>query len=163
MLQVERVRQIRKKSDTDDRAFEHMEDWSPTGLDLARNFRAQWAEEQTLVWAAHQVERWAQRLAKERGVQPPPRDQVLADLRNALEHLDEAEFEGDLAIPGDRGNRSLRALPTGRLAIEPGQCLAFDLIDVDELERRALAVVGAVEDELMEEAADWWAVINSGR
>ena len=34
--------------------------------------------------------------------------------------------------------------------------LAFGLIEVDELERRALALVDAVEDELMQEAADWW-------
>ncbi|HZZ53996.1 MAG TPA: hypothetical protein VFE26_06895, partial [Trebonia sp.] len=53
MLQVERVRQIRRKADADSRAYERMEDWSPTELDPARNFRAQWAEEQTLVWAVH--------------------------------------------------------------------------------------------------------------
>jgi hypothetical protein len=162
MLQVERVRQIRRKADADGRAYERMEDWSPTQLDLARNFRAQWAEEQTLVWAAHQVERWAWRLAEERSEDPPPRDQVLADLRNALEHLDEAEFDGGHAVPGDR-SRSLRALPNSRLAIETGHRLAFGLIDVDELERRALAVVGTVEDELMEAAADWWADMSSGR
>jgi hypothetical protein len=162
MLQVERVRQIRRKADAVGRAYERMEDWSPTELDLARNFRAQWAEEQTLVWAAHQVERWARRLAEERGEEPPPRDQVLADLRNALEHLDEAEFDGGHAVPGDR-SRSLRALPNSQLAIETGHRLAFGLIDVDELERRALSVVGTVEDELMEAAADWWADMSSGR
>jgi hypothetical protein len=139
-----------------------MEDWSPTELDLARNFRAQWAEEQTLVWAAHQVERWARRLAKERGEPAPPPDKVLANVRNALEHLDEAEFDDSYAVPGDR-SRSLRALPNGRLAIELGDRLAFGLIDVDELERRALAVVGAIEDELMESAAAWWADMSSGR
>jgi hypothetical protein len=162
MLQVERVRQIRRKAGADGRAYERMEDWSPTELDLARNSRAQWAEEQTLVWAAHQVERWAQRLAEERGEEPPPRDQVLGDLRNALEHLDEADFDGGHAVPGDK-SRSLRALPNSRLAIKTGHRLAFGLIDVDELERRALAVVRTVEDELMEAAADWWADMNSGR
>jgi hypothetical protein len=139
-----------------------MEDSSPTGLDLARISRAQWAEEQTLVWAGHQVERWARRLAEERGDEPPPRDQVLANLRNALEHLDDAEFEGGNAAPGDR-SWSLKALPNSRLAIETGHHLAFGLIDVDELERRALAVVGTVEDELMRETADWWADMSSGR
>ncbi|MGH3223610.1 MAG: hypothetical protein ACRDPY_33830 [Streptosporangiaceae bacterium] len=87
---------------------------------------------------------------------------MLAELRNALEHLDEAEFEGGNAVPGDKG-WSLKALPNSRLAIEIGHRLAFSLIDVDELERRALAVVGAVEEELMEAAADWWAEMNSGR
>lgn len=162
MRQVERVREIRKKASADGRAFERMEDWSPNEVDLAKNFRAQWAEEHALVWAAHQVERWARRLAEERGQEPPPRDHVLADLRNALEHLDEAEFEGHDAVPGD-GSRSLRALPNSRLAISTGHRLAFGLIDVEELERRGLAVVRTVEDELMEEAADWWADMSSGR
>jgi hypothetical protein len=126
VLQDEHVRRIRRKADADGRAYERMEDWSPTELDLARNVRSQWAEEHTLVWAAHQVERWARRLAKERGEEPPPRDQVLADLRNALEHLDEAQYNGGHAVPvpGD-GSRSLRALPNSRLAIETGHRLAF--------------------------------------
>jgi hypothetical protein len=87
---------------------------------------------------------------------------VLADLRNALEHLDEAKFEGHDAVPGER-SRSLRALPGGRLPIATGDGLAFGLIDVGELESRALGVVSTVEDELVQEAADWWAEISSGR
>ena len=162
MRQVERVRQVRRKAHSLGRAYERMEQWGPDELDLARSFRAQWPEDQALVWAAHQVERWARRLAKERGEDPPPRDQVLADLRNALEHLDEAEFEGDHAVPGDR-SRSLRALPSSRLLIATGEGLAFGLIDVNELESRALRVVGTVEDELMQQAADWWAEMSSGR
>jgi hypothetical protein len=162
MRQVERVRLVRKKAHSLGRAYERMEDWSPDELDLARSFRAQWAEEQALVWAAHQVERWARRLAKERGEEPPPRDQVLADLRNALEHLDEAEFEGHHAVPGGR-SRSLRALPGSRMLIAARDGLAFGLVDVNELESRALGVVGTVEDELMQEAADWWAEMSSGR
>lgn len=116
-----------------------------------------------MVWAAHQVERWAQRLAEERGEEPPPKDKVLADLRNALEHLDEAGFEGGAAVPKDRRSRSLMALPGGRLPIALEDGKAFGLIDVGELESRALGVVAAVEDELMEQAAEWWAEMNSGR
>jgi hypothetical protein len=87
---------------------------------------------------------------------------VLADLRNALEHLDEADFDGGAAIPG-KGSRSLAALPGGRLSVRSGGRLAFGLIEVDELERRVLALVDAVEEELMQEAADWLADMNSGR
>ena len=134
----------------------------PDELDLARNARQQWADEQALVWAAHQLERWSRRLAMERGEDPMPRDKVLADLRNALEHLDEADFDGGAAVPGE-GSRSLAALPGARLSIRLGGRLAFGLIEVDELERRALALVDAVEEELMQEAADWWAEMNSGR
>jgi hypothetical protein len=160
--QVKRVQEARKKSDRDCWAFEKMEDWSPTTIELAENFRALWAEEHTLVWAAYQLERWVQRLAEERGEEPPERDPVLADVRNALEHLDEAEFEGDNAIPGE-GSRSLRRLPDSRLAIQTGGRLAFGLIDVQELERRALGIVRKIEDRLLAEAESWWIDMNSGR
>lgn len=163
LLQVERVRQVRSKAEADGRAYDRLEDWSPTELDLMQNFRSQWAEEHTLVWAAHQVERWAARLAKERGQDPPPRDPVLADLRNALEHLDEAKFENGRAVPADKKSWSLKALPGSQLALETGHRLAFSLIDVGELEARALGVVATVENELMEAAADWWADMSSGR
>ena len=139
-----------------------MEDWSPTEADLMRNFRSQWAEEHTLVLAAHQVERWAARLAKQRGQEPPPRDRKLADLRNALEHLDEAEFQEGLAVPGDKKSQALKALPGSQLALVTGHRRAFGLIDVEELEARALGAVSAVEDELTEEAAAWWADMSSG-
>jgi hypothetical protein len=162
--QVKRVREVRKKARSLGRSYERMDgEASADVLDLAKCSREQWTEEQALVWAAHQVERWARRLAEERGDEPPPRDQVLANLRNALEHLDEAEFEGHHAVPGD-GSRSLRQLPGSRLRIATADAgLAFGLIDVSELENRALGVVRAVEDDLMEEAADWWAEMSSGR
>ena len=61
------------------------------------------------------------------------------------------------------GGRSLKELPGSQLRIATGNGLAFGLIDVSELENRALGVVRAVEDELMEEAASWWAEMSSGR
>lgn len=162
--QVSRVRRTREKADFDWRAAERMEDWSPSELDIAQNFRTQWAEEHTLVWAAHQLERWVCRLAEERGEEIPPRDQALANVRNALEHLDEAEFEGDDVVPGER-SRSLRALPKSRLPLQTGfgNGLAFGLIDVKELEDRALAIVSSIEDKLMAEAESWWVEMMSGR
>lgn len=164
MRQVERVREMREKDRKLFRSYERMDGiYSPGELDLAKSARELFAEEHTLVWAAFQVERWSERLAEERSDDPPPRDEVLANVRNALEHLDEAEFEGGHAVPGYSGNRSLRKLPGARLALYSHNGLAFGLIDPHELERRALAVVEAIEDELMEEAADRWAEMNSGR
>ena len=55
------------------------------------------------------------------------------------------------------------ALPNKRLAIAAGGRLAFGLIDVKELEDRALAVVRSIEDEFMAEAESWWVEMNSGR
>ena len=52
-------------------------------------------------------------------------------------------------MPGQRGsNRSLRALPGGSVAIALGSGLVADLLTIDELEKRALAVVQKIEDEL---------------
>ena len=163
MRQVKHVRQMREKAARDGRVYERMgPELGPDEIDLARNARQLWADEQALVWAAHQLERWTRRLALERDQEPPPRDRVLADLRNALEHLDEADFDGGAAVPGE-GSRSLAALPGGRLSLRSGSGLAFGLIEVGELERRALALVEAVEEELMEKAAQWWAEMHSGR
>lgn len=170
--QVQRVKALRIKAAKDGRNFERMEDWSPTTEDLAENFRAQWTEEQTLVWAAHQLERWAKRLSEERGQDAPQSDNVLADLRNALEHLDEAEFSNEAsfvksAVPGEgKKNRGLRALPSSSLSISTPEGAgppAFGLIDVEELERRAEAYVRKIEDEMMDEAESWWIEMNSGR
>lgn len=160
--QVNRVRELRKKAHSIKRAYER--GFGPDELDVDKMAREVFAETHALVWAAHQVERWTKRLAEERGDEPPPRDEVLANVRNALEHLDEADFDGGHAVPGDSGNRSLRMLPGARLALYTGyNGLAFGLIDPAELERRALGVVKAIEDEFMEEAADWWAEMSSGR
>src|SRR5918998_683258 len=49
-----------------------------------------WTAQHHLVWAAYQLERWVARLARERGTTAPITDPMLADLRHALEHLDEA-------------------------------------------------------------------------
>ncbi len=77
----------------------------------------------------------------------PPQDQVLANLRNALEHLDEADFDDEAHVTAGphRGNRSLRALPGAELSLGPGSELLFELIDPADLEQRALAVIEAAE------------------
>lgn len=158
LRQVDRVRAMRKKFHVDDRNYERLEEWSPTEEDLQRNFRSLWAEEHTLIWAAHQLERWGVRLAQERGGTPPERDDVLGNVRNALEHLDDVAFEDDHAVPGDdeKKNWSLRKLPDRRLAISLGGDSALGLIDVHELEARALTAVNAIIDELEQAAVDWY-------
>jgi hypothetical protein len=182
--QVQRVHELRARAARDGRNFERNEDWSPTLDDLAAISRAQWTEEQTLVWAAHQLERWAKRLAEERGEDPPEADEVLTNLRNALEHLDEAEFTnarvptpgavggwgyslGASAVPQQGGkNWSLKALPSSGLNISTSEGIgspAFGLIEVGELARRAKAYVQKIEDELMAEAESWWIEMESGR
>jgi hypothetical protein len=114
--QLERVREWREKDAVDQRNYYRDKEGDPTEEDMARNFRTRWAEEHMLIWAAHQLERCIKRLAMERDKPLPADDDALTNVRNALEHLDEAELVDDYAIPGPLGsNRSLRALPDGRL------------------------------------------------
>ncbi|XUM00251.1 hypothetical protein ACQ86F_25405 [Streptomyces venezuelae ATCC 10712] len=157
--QAERARAARLKHAADNRNYERLEDWSPSEEDLERSFRALWAEEHMLVWSAYQLERWRKRLAQERGRESPPPDKVLSQVRNALEHLDEAEFQEDgFAVAREqRGNsgRSLRELPGGGLSIYAGGKL-FGLINAEEIEERALNVVRTIEDEFEQAAIDWY-------
>jgi hypothetical protein len=88
----------------------------------------------------------------------PEADPVLADLRNALEHLDEAELDEATATPSENPARtkSLRKLPGAQLLIGTGgnPRQLFDLIDSDEIERRALDVV-TTADRLDQQAEDY--------
>jgi hypothetical protein len=95
------------------------------------------------------LKRWSCHLAIERGGDLPERDDVLANVRNALEYLDEADFEVGHAVPGTlRSNRSLRLLPDGWLRVQVGAGLGGGLIVPEELEERALAVAQRLEDKL---------------
>jgi hypothetical protein len=147
--QIDRVRTAQQKWANDFRAAERMEEGGLSDEALENDFRMRWTEEHTLIWAAHQLEEWSHRLTVARGEVPPEQDEVLAKVRNTLEHLNEADFEKGHAVPGALGsNRSLRELPGGRLSIALGSGLLSDLITTDELEERALSVVQKIQDEL---------------
>lgn len=154
---VPQVKALRQSYEDDRRAVEYGEDWSPTEHDLYEGGCRLWAAQHHLVWAAHQVERWTRRLAAEQGETPPDSDPVLADLRNALEHLDEALIDdvGATAMAGDNPkiNRSLRRLPGAQLRIDVSGSLLFELIGSSDIERRARAVA-TTADRLMQEAED---------
>jgi hypothetical protein len=156
LRQVQRVHEVRHKAAVDDRNYERMEDWSPLEAELEANFRQLWAEEHTLIWAAFQLERWTRRLQAERRAFGYAEDKVLQRVRNVLEHLDAADFQGGRAVAkaGDNEARALQKL--GGLTIGltfAGQ--SFGLIDPDELEEHALAAVKRIEDELDQAAKDW--------
>jgi hypothetical protein len=153
--QLDRVRELREEGAVLFRQAERadMEVLDLIEEDSQRNSRVQWAEEHMLIWAAHQLEQWNCRLAVERGEEPPEPDEFLARVRNALEHLDEADFEEGQAVPGPLGsNRSLRSLPGGGglwLALGFGDSPLAGLISPTDLEKRALAVVQRIEAELV--------------
>jgi hypothetical protein len=140
-----RVREVkagRKRFEELDRAYEHGE-WTLTEHDLLVRGQRLWAAQHHLVWAANQLEQWVRRLAREQGLPEPTPDPVLTALRDALEHLDDAVLDEDTAAAGPgKGNRSLRKLPGGQLFIGVfGSQRLFGLVDPDDIERRALAIV----------------------
>ena len=75
---------------------------------------------------------------------------MLRTLRDALEHLDDAEFgHGEARAGSGQGNRSLRKLPGSRVRIDPGWggLPILDLID----ERAMRRLADEVSDRLTEE------------
>src|SRR4051794_18548309 len=143
----------------DSRAMDRNDSWPPlTGHDMFANWRRLWAAQHHLVWAAHQLERWVARLARERRKKVPKPDPVLADLRNALEHLDEADLDESTATASSNPARtkSLRKLLGSQLLIgtgaNPGRL--FDLIDSEEIEQRAWTSTDRLEQEAEDYVAD---------
>jgi hypothetical protein len=156
--QFKRVQEQQEKRAADLWLYDHEPlGIAPTDEDLQRNFRVRWTEEHMLIWAAHQLERWIKRLAIDRGEPSPTPDPVLADVRNAMEHLYDADFdeEGGVApVPGSLGsNWSLRRLPNGQLNIvSGGGRIGVGILTAGELEKRALGIVekiGAVAAQSM--------------
>jgi hypothetical protein len=163
LRQVERVREVRQQAAQLNRQLDR--DWDP---DLAREleplWRQNWTEEHSLVWALHQLERWASRLSRERGLEPPEPGAEIRDLRNALEHLDDAVLDrGHRAEAGadPKKNRSLRRLPGETITIATGGKL-FGTMDLRDLEAIAREHYERMEGEAFErEDAEIEAAIDS--
>ncbi|TLS45696.1 hypothetical protein FE633_13080 [Streptomyces montanus] len=155
LREVARVRDTRRRAAVNDRNYERMEDWSPTEEDLDRDFREQWAQEHTLVWAAFQLEQWRARLHKERGIEPDPEHPLLRTMRNALEHLVDAQFVDERAespAPTGKEGSALRQLKGLDIAL--GGEASFGHIDPAQVEAAALNVVRSIERDLEQEAID---------
>lgn len=136
-----------------DNMYERM-DGDVTMDHLAASWRAAWTAEALLVISADNLERWIKRLHTERGRQPLAPHPQLRALRNAIEHMDESEFDDDewVARPGRSQGRGLGALPDASLSISVGSGdKAFGLISHDELQ----GIVNALLDELEREQSDY--------
>jgi hypothetical protein len=147
--QVKIARAARKKHDWSLWAAEKMEDWSPDDQQIHRSFRRLWTADSTLVWMAFQLERWTTRLYQDQSLEPPAANPQLRDLRNALEHLDEADIVDSNAVAGE-GSWSLKKLPGSRLLIgtyDDGGRL-FGVLTSAELEAAALDLIGALSGRI---------------
>jgi hypothetical protein len=143
------------------RQAEYGEDWSPDELDIERAFRSMWAENVTLIWISHQLEQWLSRLAVELGEEAPKPIDGLRLLRNALEHLNEAEFNDGVAVPGTgRKNPSLRELRDRHgyalfIGSWGSESPLFNLIDPRSVEELATTLLDRLERELDEIIQDY--------
>ncbi|USQ81570.1 hypothetical protein NF556_07970 [Ornithinimicrobium faecis] len=161
--QVQRVREIKQQAARLNRQLDR--EWDrDLATELEPLWRQNWTEEHSLIWALHQLERWTSRLARERGIELPEANAKLRDLRNALEHLDEAVLEnGHLAEAGEdpQKNRSLRRLPGASITIATSGRV-FGTFDLQELEVLAREQFERMEDEAFErEEAEIEAAIDS--
>ncbi|WP_426624432.1 hypothetical protein ACPPVW_18800 [Leifsonia sp. McL0607] len=136
-----------------DNMYERM-DGDVTMDDLAASWQAACTAEAMLVISADNLERWIKRLYTARGRQPRAPHPQLRALRNAIEHMDESEFDDDewVARSGKSQKLGLGALPESRLLISVGSNdKVFDLISHDELQ----GIVNALLDELEREQTDY--------
>jgi hypothetical protein len=141
--------------------YDRLEDWSPQWPEVVAALDDAWTEGHLLVVAAHKLDVWVRRLAVEAGrADVPIADRLLNDLRDALEHLDEAMFEdGEPVADPSRGNRKwaldrLPRSPGAAHTTRAGELFALGLISVDHLESLAHQVANEIEDEIEAPAID---------
>ncbi|MCW2674080.1 MAG: hypothetical protein JWP14_2669 [Frankiales bacterium] len=152
---AERVREARQRAKTASRNYERLEDWSPTEEEVKETFDAVWVEEHLFVVAVAQFYNWVTRLVDEGSTVRSPSDiPSLTELRNTLEHLNEASLEENYARPdpyAQKKNWSLSKLPAGELFLGThwgGATLtAFGMLDVDTVERECRQVMSDIFDE----------------
>lgn len=123
---------------------------------LQRAVREAWTTECLLILSAAQLETWVAKLHRARRRKVPKPVPTLAALRNAIEHLEESDFdEGDfVARPGNpiARKRGIGALPGGklRLYVSDDEKL-LGVITPEELDALARGLL----DELVREDKEW--------
>jgi hypothetical protein len=144
--QLDRVREIVERDETDDRNYERMEDWSPTEEELQANFRVRWAEEHILVWAAYQLERWTRR---RRSTGTRFRQSPIPSWRECATLL--SIWTKQLSRRAKRSvGHAERTGHWGSYPTEPwsSRWVADGLVAIEDVERPALAVLKRINDEL---------------
>lgn len=139
-------------------AQERDEDLSPSDDDVVRAFRRHWIASQKVVWAAYQFNRWRVRHAASRQQEVPAIDANLKNLRDALEHLDEAVWLDDFTLGPPSGDgrsrnagRAMQKLPSESLMFGLGfDEKIMDLVDVEALSKETDEAIAALEQEQYE-------------
>ncbi|GAA1970258.1 hypothetical protein [Microbacterium deminutum] len=123
-------------------------------------FRALWTAEALLITSASNLERWMTKLYRARNRRPRTNVEHLRTLRNALEHLHEANIDDDNWVATARTTTAERsgigALPDAQLSIGlDGDGRIFGVITHDDLTTLVRALLDELDAELRDYAADW--------
>jgi hypothetical protein len=143
-----------------DWAIDKMEEWSPSERDLPPALEQVWVRGYKLIMSTYQMERWLQAYRRLNGEQDQTRR--YEELRNALEHLDEAQFTQLIAVrpASDTGKRKKWAIDElpGRqlfLGFHPSSTGdAFGIVNLAEVTKRAREHAYVDSDDLAKHFGD---------
>lgn len=135
---------------------------------LHRAIREVWSTDCLLILSASNLEAWIRKLYRARRRKLPERLKHLKQLRNAIEHLDDANIDEETWTATARLQQSKKsgigALPNQELAIGiSGDGLLFGILSHDDLEGLVRGLLSELSQELDDYAQDWYEFVNSGR
>jgi hypothetical protein len=150
------------------RAYDRMDGDGISEVDLIAKIREIWITESMLVHAASNLEVWIAKLYRVRRRRVPRPIRHLKQLRNALEHLEEASFDDESGVATARTQQATRsgigALPGAQLQVGlGGDGLLFGVISPDELHTLVGGLVADLDGELDEHVEDWIDFMNEDR
>jgi hypothetical protein len=145
------------RADWTDWAIDKMEDWSPDQRELPPALEQVWVRGYKLIMSTYQMERFLQAHRTLNGEQKQPKR--YEDLRNALEHLDDAQFTELIAMkrPSDTRKRSIEKLPGQQLFLgfrTTSTEHAFGLVNLADLTKRAREYASVDSDNLAQYFGD---------
>ncbi|MEW1706976.1 hypothetical protein AB0230_07015 [Microbacterium sp. NPDC089190] len=150
------------------RSYDRMDGDAVDLARLQRAIREVWSTDCLLIISAANLEAWTRKLYRARRRREPKPLENLKRLRNAIEHLDEADIDEETWIATARNPRALKsgigALPNQKLGIGvSGDGLLFGVMSYEDLENLVNGLLGELSQELDDYARDWFEFVNSGR
>jgi hypothetical protein len=127
------AREARTRFNSLDRAYEHGDDDVDTAS-LMRQWRRMWLSECEFVWSGDAAQQWLKTAFQALG-EAFDTDHELRRMRDALEHLQGASFEGGRAVAVKQRDWALRELNGISIGNYYGSDRAFRDLDVARLER----------------------------
>jgi hypothetical protein len=166
MLELSRKRRSDYRSIS--RTYDRMDGDAVDLAMLHRAIREVWSTDCLLILSASNLEAWIRKLYRARRRKLPEPLKHLKQLRNAIEHLDDANIDEETWTATARLQQSKKsgigALPNQELAIGiSGDGLLFGILSHDDLEGLVRGLLSELSQELDDYAQDWWEFVNSGR